>query len=515
MVGESIQQMIRQLNEFWNNLEKKKKIKLVVGSVVLVFSVTALIFFMTRTKYDVLFSGLNPKEAGTVTKKLEELNIPWKDENNGTTILVPQKMISKAKMELATEGIPKGRYSMEDALNDSSWTMTEFDKKQRANYGRANDLAMDLEKIDGVEEASVFLNIPEDTSFVLNNDEKPSASVFITLSKGRTLTSNQVRGIQDHIARAVGMDPEDVSVVDDSGKILTITNENQEDFDLTEQLNLQQGLQERINKSIKDFLESVFGYGNVVVRSGVKVNFDTEMTSIQEFNPPVEGMEEGLARSMERLEEQMENMLDGGIPGVDSNVDDITDYAQVTGENSKYNKASETINFELNEINKQIRKAPGQVESITVAIILNKDSLPEDGLNDELRKEISNLIYAATGLDTKQVEVSAMKFNDGLSAQEGLESDVKDSTMSWLKYLIFGLAIAGGSAIITIVVFKRRKNEEIDINEMIEQRANEMAIIEDIDFDSEKSKVKEQINNFVDKKPDAVAQLLRTWLNED
>lgn len=514
-MGESIQQMIRQLNEFWNNLEKKKKIKLVVGSVVLVFGVTALIFFMTRTKYDVLFSGLNPKEAGTVIKKLEEVNIPWKDQNNGTTILVPQKMLSKAKMELATEGIPKGRYSMEDALNDSSWTMTEFDKKQRANYGRANDLAMDLEKIDGVEEASVFLNIPEDTSFVLNNDEKPSASVFITLSRGRTLTSNQVRGIQDHIARAVGMDPDNVSVVDDSGKILTITNDNQEDFDLTEQLNLQQGLQERINKSIKDFLESVFGYGNVVVRSGVKVNFDTEMTSIQEFNPPVEGMEEGLARSMERLEEQMENMLDGGVPGVDSNVDDITDYAQVTGESSKYNKASEIINFELNEINKQIRKAPGQVESITVAIILNKDSLPEDELNDELRKEISNLIYAATGLDTKQVEVSAMKFNDGISAQEGLERDVKDSTMSWLKYLIFGLAIAGGSAIITIVVFKRRKNEEIDINEMIEQRANEMAIIEDIDFDSEKSKVKEQINNFVDKKPDAVAQLLRTWLNED
>ncbi len=513
MVGESIQQMTRQLNEFWNSLEKKKKIKLIVGSLIILFSISALILFITRTKYEVLYSGLSLSEAGTVTKKLDEISIQWKDENNGTTILVPKSMVSKAKMELAAEGIPKGRYSREDALNDSSWTMTEYDKKQRANYGRENDLALDIEKIDGVEEASVFLNIPESTSYILNNDEKPSASVFITLSRGRALTSSQVRGIQDHVGRSVGMEPENVSVVDDFGRVLTVTNENQEGFNLTEQLNMQQGLQERINKSIKDFLENVFGYGNVVVRSGVKMDFDTEMTSIQEFNPPIEGMEEGLVRSMEKIEEQMENMIDGGVPGVDSNVEDITDYVQQNGENSKYNKASETINFELNEINKQIRKSPGQVESITVAIILNKDSLPDSELNDEFKKEITDLIYAATGLDTKQVEVSAMKFNDPFSAQQDIAREREKSTQSWLWYLLLAIPIIGGA--VTVMVFKRRKSEEVDINEMIEQKASEMAIIEDIDFNSEKSKVKEQIGNFVDKKPDAVAQLLRTWLNEE
>ncbi|SCG83455.1 Flagellar M-ring protein [Proteiniborus sp. DW1] len=512
-MGESIQQMTGQLNEFWNNLEKKKKIKLIVGSLLLLISITALILFITRTKYTVLYSGLNLSEAATVTKKLDEINIQWKDENNGTTILVPENMVSKAKMELAAEGIPKGRYGREDALNDSSWTMTEYDKKQRANYGRENDLALDIEKIDGVEEASVFLNIPESTSYILNNAEKPSASVFVTLSRGKTLTANQVRGIQDHVGRAVGMEPENVSVVDDSGRVLTVTDENQEEFDLTEQLNMQQGIQERINKSIKDFLESVFGYGNVVVRSGVKVNFDSEFTSIQEFNPPVEGMEEGLVRSMEKIEEQMENMIEGGIPGVDSNVDDITDYVQQNGENSKYNKASETINFELNEINKQIRRAPGQVESITVAIILNKDALPDSELTDDFRKEIADLIYAATGLDTKQVEVSAMKFNDTLLAEDNLVKKVEESGQSWLWYLLLAIPIIGGVA--TVIIIRRRKREEADINEIIEQKASEMAIVEDIDFDSEKSKVKEQISKFVDKKPDAVAQLLRTWLNED
>jgi len=511
-VGESIQQMMRQLKDLWNNFEKKKKIKLIVGSLALLVGVTALILFFTRPKYEVLFNQLSLKEASAVTAKLDELDIPWKDENNGTKILVPQNMLSKAKMELASEDIPKGRYSREDALNDSSWTMTEYDKRQRANYGLENDLAADIEKIKGVSEASVFLNIPEKTSYVLNDDKEPTASVFVTLSKGSTLTSSQVRGIQDHIARAVGMSAENVSVIDDNGNVLTIPEEEQESFNLTEQLNLQQALQERINKSIKDFLENVFGYGNVVVRSGVKLNFDSETTSIQEFNPPVDGMEEGLVRSMEKIEEQMLNMADGGVPGVESNVEDITDYVQQDGGNSKYNKASEIINYELNEINKQIRKAPGQVESITVAIILNKNALPDGELNDELKKEISGLIYAATGLDTKQVEVSAMQFNNDFLAQEGLSTETQDKTRSWLWYLLLVIPVIGG---IAFAVVYRRKQQKVDINEMIEQKANEMAIVEDIDFDTEKSKVKEQIIRFVDKKPDAVAQLLRTWLNED
>ncbi|MFA5523313.1 MAG: flagellar basal-body MS-ring/collar protein FliF [Tissierellales bacterium] len=511
-MAESLQQITRQLSEFWNNLEKKKRIKLLVGSLVVLFSLTLIILFVTRTKYEVIFSGLDLNNAGVITKKLDDINIPWKDERNGTTILVPEKLASRAKMELATEGIPKGRYSREDALNESSWTMTEYDKKQRANYGRENDLALDIEKIDGIKEASVFLNIPENTSYVLSNEDKPSASVFVTLSKGRTLNSDQVRGIQDHVGRAVGMEPDDVSVVDDSGRVLTVTSDNLESYNLTEQLNMQQGLQERINRSIKDFLENVFGYGNVVVRSGVKMDFNTEMISIQEFNPPVEGMEEGLIRSMEKLEEQMENMVDGGVPGVDPNINDITDYAQQTGENSKYNKASETINFELNEINKQIRKTPGLVESITVAIIMNSDSLPDYELNDELRNEITDLIYAATGLDTKQVEVSAMKFNDSLFSQGEIDRDTELSTQTWLWYLLAIPIILG---IGVVIIYRKRKQDEIDISEMIEQKASEITIIEDFDFDSEKSKIKEQISNFVDKKPDSVAQLLRTWLNEE
>ena len=73
--------------------------------------------------------------------------------------------------------------------------------------------------------------------------------------------------------------------------------------------------------------------------------------------------------------------------------------------NERYDKVSRIINYELNEINKEIRKAPGEVEAVTVAILINKDSLIDGNLTEDKEKEIADLIYAATGLDTRQVEV--------------------------------------------------------------------------------------------------------------
>ena len=234
------------------------------------------------------------------------------------------------------------------------------------------------------------------------------------------------------------------------------------------------------------------------------------MTKIVEFSPPIEGNEEGLIRSMEEVEEHMVGGAEGGVPGIDGNT---PDYQMENNGNSKYDKASRTINNELNEINKEIRKSPGQVDSITVAILVNKDSLPSGEMTDEMKKEISDLITAATGLDTKEVQVSAESFNGGLMAKEE-ETKEKSNLAMWI---ILGAVLA--SAITGFIVYRRRKaigeeeNYE-DIEKVLEEKIDEETAIQELDFEAEKSEMKTQIENFIGKKPEAVAQLLRSWLNE-
>ncbi|RKD34432.1 flagellar basal-body MS-ring/collar protein FliF [Thermohalobacter berrensis] len=515
-MGEIIAKIKKQLNEFWQGLDKNKKIKLGISSLFIVISMTAIIYFTTRTEYEVLYKNLTLKDTASITQQLDEMGVQWKSGDNETTILVPKGMKNKIKIELASEGLPKEGYSFLDAINSTSWTMTDYEKKQRLKLALQSELASTISEINGIEDAKVYIDIPEESGYILNEDTNAKASVFVKLAKGIPLSNAKVSAIKNLVAGAIkGMSIDNVTIIDDSGSLLTNDEDSLENYNLTEQLNIQQNIQNRINNSIKRFLENVFGYGNVDVRTNVKMNFDSEVTSIVQFSPPIEGNDEGLIRSMEEIEEEMVNGANGGVPGTESNTDEITDYAQIENENSKYQKASRVINYELNEINRQIKRAPGQIESVTVAILINEDSLVDGELTEEKEKEITNLIYAATGLNTKQVFVSASRFNKELiGSNENVfgdnEAQIPDNWYMW-AIAIGALSIIG---ILSFVVY-RRKTPKYDINDVLEEKSSEMEEVEEIDLDGDKSEVKKQIEKFVDKNPEAVAQLLRTWLNED
>ncbi len=84
MVGETIEQMKKQLNEFWTGMDKKKKIKLGISSVLVIVGVIILISILARPKYEVLYDNLSLKDMGQVTKKLDEMNIKWKTDEKTT-----------------------------------------------------------------------------------------------------------------------------------------------------------------------------------------------------------------------------------------------------------------------------------------------------------------------------------------------------------------------------------------------------------------------------------------------
>ncbi|QIB26199.1 flagellar basal-body MS-ring/collar protein FliF [Caloranaerobacter azorensis] len=514
-MSETINKIRKQLNDFWSELDKTKKIKLTVSAFLIIISVSLITYYLTRTEYEVLYKNLSLKDAGLITDKLNEMGIKWKNADEGTTILVPKGYKNKVKIQLATEGLPKDGYSFLDALNDNSWTMTDYEKRQRLEYALENELASTITEIDGIEGAKVYLDIPDENSFVLKQSEEATASVFIKLSRGHHLSKDKVLAIRNLVAGAVKeIKLENVSIIDDTGNLLT-ADENIEKYNYNEQLDIQWNIQRRIDNSIKRFLETMFGYGNVDVRSSVKMNFDSEVTKVVQFQPPVDGSDEGLIRSMEQLEENMINGPDGGVPGVDSNSDNIVNYVQSDKNNSKFYRASKTINYELNEINKQIEKAPGSIESITVAILINEDAIADGELSAEEKKEIVKLIYAATGLDTKQVQVNTAKFNKSLPNSIDYVTNNADSKNNNL-ILILSIAFVALAGIFGTIYYYRRKNEKYDINDVLEQKSTQFEQIQDIDLISnEKSEIKSQIEKFIDKKPEAVAQLLRTWLNED
>ncbi len=503
--------MKKQLNDFWQDMDKAKKKKLIISSILIVVGLTVLIFALTRTKYEVLYDNLSAKDAGQVTKQLDEMNIKWKTGDKENTILVPADVKNKLKLELASEGLPKEGYGFVDAFNDSSWTMTDYEKRERVKYALQNELASTISEIEGIESATVYIDEKEDTGFILEEDKKDTtASVFIKKDQNKNLPIDTITAIKNLVAGSINMDPDNVLIIDDSGRLLT-ENSDESNFVITDQYSIKQNIEIRTNESLRRFLENVFGYGNVDVRTSVKMDFDSEMTSIVEFSPPIEGNEEGLIRSMEEVEEHVTDGAEGGVPGIEENMPD--DYTMEDNGNSKYDKASRAINYELNEINKEIRKAPGQIDTITVAVLINKDVLVDGEMTQEKKDEIKDLIIAATGLDTKEVQVSSQEFSTGVLAEEKEE---RESNIA--IWLIIGVLLA--FAITGFVIYKKRQGEQEeeeiydDLERTLAEAISQEQAIDEINFEAEKSEMKTQIENFIDKKPDAVAQLLRSWLNE-
>lgn len=96
-----------QINQFWHNMDWSLKIKLalaLVGSLVLVLALVQI----TKPRYEVLFANLTPEDAGEITGRLEEINVPYQLAANGTSILVPEAQVYKVRNSLAMEGLPRG-----------------------------------------------------------------------------------------------------------------------------------------------------------------------------------------------------------------------------------------------------------------------------------------------------------------------------------------------------------------------------------------------------------------------
>lgn len=508
-MGEAIQQVKNQLDEYWQSLDKDKKKKIVIIGIIALLSIIVLTILLTRTKYEVLYRNLSLEDMGDVKSKLDELGIEYKiPDDDPTTILVPKDMKNIAKIELASEGLPQSGYSFLDAFKDSSWTMTDYDKKERMKLALQSELASTIAEIDGIEKATVYIKEKDESGFVLNEYEnETTASVFIEKSGRRPLSAQTIEAIKNLVASSVNMNPEKVQIIDNEGNLLT-GDQSESEILMTEQFLIRSSLESRINESIKKFLENIFGPGNVDVRSSVNINFDSEKTTVVEFQPPIEGNEEGLIRSIEEVEEHISEAGAVGVPGVEENIQDYV-IAEEDGEN--YSRRSSIINYELNEINQEILRAPGQVEDITVAVLINRQALLDEEFNEDIRTDIENLIYAATGLDTRQVEVIARDF--ALTDTPDLMPIDADENL--YRYIALGILVI--LIIIAIIIYRRRKIEKEQFEELQQRMAEERAIteeVEDLDLEIEKPRLKYQIDNFVDKNPELAAQLIRAWLNE-
>ena len=240
--------------------------------------VTAAVFgvsrWATQPTMVPLYSDLKAEQVKKMTDKLTELNVTYKLDETGTTILVGSADLVKARVDMASEEMPgSGRPGLE-LFDKPSWGMTDY--VQSVNYRRAmeGELERTIGKLTGVEAVQVHLALEADKLFKEN--ERPSkASVMLTMAGGATPRPEMVQGIARVVAGSVGgLDPEHVTIVDARGQALTMQDDGSLAGLSGRQLQVQREVETYMEQKADKLLSSLVGSGNARVQVAASINFD-------------------------------------------------------------------------------------------------------------------------------------------------------------------------------------------------------------------------------------------------
>ncbi len=550
--------IVSQFQETFKKLTLLQKASVAAAVAAVVISVIVIVYWANRPVYKMLFAGLTQEDAASVIEKLKAERVPYKLEDNGGKITVPEQYVYETRLSLAKEGIPTGGGAGLELFDKSSFGMTEF--MQNINYQRAlqGELARTISSIKEVAEARVHLTLPKDRLFI-SDEEEAKASVVLRLKNGDDLGREEVKAIAALVSGAVkGLKKENVQIVDTSGRLLSeFLTDDAEPLMLTQtQLEYQRKVEKDLESKVNEILGRTLGQGSAVAKVTADIDFAKRDVTKEEYDPnPV-------LRSQQSLEINSTNspQTPEGVPGVQSNLaePDITP----AGQNQEYNKSEETQNFEVGKTVTVEQKPYGTIKRITVAVVVDdkkepgKDSKGADILVGKPRTQaeiqsIKNLVSMAVGFNADrkdQVEVTNISFDTTAKDQENTELK-REKTMELVTMLSkYALAVVIVLLFYFLVIRKILKKMDkpvtvhedgsitygdlgrddvgLDLNmnerypksleELEKEIENELNEGAPLDVETVKSKVMlKKIEEFASEDPEAMANLVKTLLKGD
>ena len=378
------------LGEGLSRMDRTQKTRLGLGALALVAIALALFFMGQQPDWRVLYTNLGDKDGGAIVAQLTQMNVPYKHSEGGGSIMVPADKVHDTRLRLASLGLPKGTVNGFELMEANRFGMTQFQERLTFQRGLEGELTRSIQSLSSVQTARIHLALPNQNGF-FREQQKPSASVLLTLHPGRTLDKAQVAGIVHLVASSVPeMNPKAVSIVDDAGNLLSSSPEGQSQGADTQKLQYTQQIEQMYTRRILDMIEPLVGEGNVKAQVSADVDFSL-VESTSELHKPNQSTEAGAVRSQQIVEDgSPAAALPAGVPGATTNQPPTTGTAPINGDAAALgaagaaDKAASTrrqslINYEVDKTVKVVREASGTVRRLSAAVVVNHRSSTDKG----------------------------------------------------------------------------------------------------------------------------------------
>ncbi len=368
-------------------LPARSKLMLGVGLSALLAVLVVLAMGMREGEYRALFNGLSEKDGGQIMEKLQQLGVPYRIGDGGGVILVPADKVYELRMKLGAAGLPKGSETGYDALDKvSPFGRTQRLESMSLQRAREGELVRTITTLESVAAARVHLAMPNQNGF-FREQEKPSASVVLSLHPGRTLDRAQVAGIVHLVSRSVPeLKASDVSVIDSTGALLN-PQENASGLDSV-QLDYRRHVENAAVQRVLALLEPVVGAGNLRATVTADIDFSQVESTAEEYRPNNGEAPAAIRASRTEESAQPGSLVPSGVPGAQSNQPPTTPAAPMTGASaplqaaplggaSSSGRREAETRYELDKTVRVTRAATGTVRRLHAAVVVNHRSVTD------------------------------------------------------------------------------------------------------------------------------------------
>lgn len=459
------------------------------------------------------------------------------DNNGNTTFKVEQSQYSDAVLLMGENQITDDEMTWEKALQ-SDMTTSSDEKQTKATLALQSSIRKGLLNFDGVEDATVYINRPKDDGTIYADKQDTSVSVSFKMAGNKTMDSDTADAIAYYLANAVGSTkPDHIVLTDTKGNLLF---NGQQDAGLGGTISSTEDYRDKLKnnfaKYVRDLLTKA-GYDDVEVSKNNIVFDMNKLTELVTTYTTNEGQDQGLYGSSYEYKSTGASSS-GGVPGTDSNGDVTDTMITDNGDSSSetiLNKYDYLPNKTVQNIEHEIGAVKKDESSIAIVLthyrVVKEETLESQGALDNMTfdeyvdansnvteqqvpTDLSQLVAAATGITEKNIQIRVVE-KPVFEAKEASSfgDNVTNYLMVILTVLIAGLlifVIIKGTSPVEVTEME----PELSVEDLLATTQDNAQTLEEIELE-DKSDTRIMIEKFVDENPEAVALLLRNWINED
>ncbi|MEQ1877261.1 MAG: flagellar basal-body MS-ring/collar protein FliF [Bdellovibrionia bacterium] len=446
--------LLQQFNGFYKTLTPTKRISIVMVTLIVVASVAISIMMVSGHRYETLFTNVPNEQLPLIVAKLKDKNIPFELRDAGKTVAIPPELLRSTQMLIMTEA-PSTKFGQLglELFDKQNFGTTSYAQKimyQRAIQG---ELMRAINTLDVVRNSKVLLALPPKKTF-LEEGGNPTASVVVDIQEGKTLSTEQVRGITHLVASAVeGLDPTRVTVVDQRGKVLSKNSSEPGAAASSDLLEHKVKTEHGFEEKIESVLEKVVGAGKIIAKVDATVS-GQQINSVEETVDPDKTAVRSIQSSEESLAGNRTNPV--GVPGARANLPGAGEAGNV-GFSQDVKKELKTTNYDVPKTVRNIRETPGGVTRLSVAVLVDGITTfkTENGVTEEVWVErtpaelakYESLVKSAIGFKAERgdsVSIENIKFQkeDFTESERMLSQLERRKLISYLAYwAVIGLSL--------------------------------------------------------------------------